>query len=73
MLPAALTAAKTWAIATPVSLVLRGLLKGYAPPTPFIIVSFAVTGTLLIGWRSILAAVTTPYVCSSLDQLSCSV
>jgi hypothetical protein len=60
--PAAIVAARAWVVATPVSLVLRGLLKGYAPPTPFIMVSFAVTGTLLIGWRCALAAATTPEV-----------
>ena len=60
--PAALTAAKCCAVATPVSLVLRGLLKGYPPPMPFIAVSFIVTGTLLIGWRSALAAATKPEV-----------
>ena len=66
--PAALTAAKCCAVATPVSLVLRGLLKGYPPPTPFIAVSFVVTGTLLIGWRSALAAVTKPEVCTAQEK-----
>ena len=60
--PAALAAAKTWAVATPVSLALRGLLKGYVPPTPFIVVSFVATGTLMIGWRMGLAAATKPWV-----------
>jgi hypothetical protein len=60
--PAALAAVKTWAVATPLSLAIRGLIKGYIPPTPFIVVSFGVTGALLIGWRSALAALTTPEV-----------
>eukprot|EP00892_Ulva_mutabilis_P006362 jgi/Ulvmu1/4098/UM019_0077.1 len=63
--PAAMTAVKVWAVATPIALVLRGLLKGYAPPAPFIAVAFGVTGVLMIGWRSALAAATTPW-----DQLS---
>ena len=71
--PAAIAAAKTWAVATPVSLALRGLLKGYMPPTPFIVVSFVVTGTLLIGWRSALAALTTPEVRRTVAGLPCCV
>ena len=71
--PAAIAAAKTWAIATPVSLALRGLLKGYVPPTPFIVVSFVVTGTLLIGWRSALAAFSTPEVRRTVAVLPCDV
>lgn len=58
--PAALTAAKCWAAAAPLGLVLRGLGKGYIPPTPFIIVTLVSTATLLVGWRSILASKTQP-------------
>lgn len=60
--PAALTAAKTWAIAAPLGLVFRSVLKGYAPPVAFVIVTMTVTGVLTIGWRSGLAALTKPFV-----------
>ena len=58
MKAAAVAAAKCWVVATPLGLVLRGISKGYVPPTPFIIVSMVSTGVLLIGWRSALAAAT---------------
>ncbi|KXZ49219.1 hypothetical protein GPECTOR_22g810 [Gonium pectorale] len=58
--PAALTAAKCWAVGIPTGLLLRGLLRGYVPPVPFIAVSMAVNGVLLVGWRSALAAATKP-------------
>ena len=57
MKAAAVTAAKCWAVATPLGLVLRGLSKGYIPPTPFIVVSMVSTAVVLVGWRSALAAV----------------
>lgn len=62
VVPAALTAAKTWAVAAPLGLVFRSILKGYPAPVPFIIVTCCVTGFLCIGWRSGLAALTKPYV-----------
>jgi hypothetical protein len=62
VLPAALAAGKTWAVAVPVALALRSLERGYFPATPFIVVSAAATGTLMIGWRTALAAATTPEV-----------
>lgn len=34
------------------------LSRGAVPPTPFIIVALVATGTLLVGWRAALAAVT---------------
>jgi len=55
---AALVAAKCWAVATPIGLVLRGVSKGYVPPTPFIVVTCVATAVLLVGWRSALAAAT---------------
>lgn len=55
---AAKTAAKVWAVGTPLGLVLRGVFKGYTPPVPFIIVSMVVTGVLMVGWRSAMAATT---------------
>ncbi len=48
------------AVGIPVGLVLRGLLRGYVPPTPFIAVALGVNAVLLIGWRSALAAATKP-------------
>ncbi|PNH03153.1 hypothetical protein TSOC_010792, partial [Tetrabaena socialis] len=57
---AALTAAKCWAVGVPAGLVLRGLARGYVPPPPFILVSLAVNGVLLVGWRAALAAATKP-------------
>lgn len=60
--PAALTAAKVWALGTPAALLLRALIKGYPPPTPFIAVAFVATGVTMIGWRTALAGMTTPWV-----------
>ena len=40
-----------WAVATPAALALRGALKGYAPPVPFIIVSMLATLLLLSAAR----------------------
>ncbi|GFR47553.1 hypothetical protein Agub_g9278, partial [Astrephomene gubernaculifera] len=57
---AATTAAKCWAVGIPAGLLLRGLLRGYVPPLPFVAVSLAVNGALLVGWRSALAAVSKP-------------
>ena len=52
-------AAKSWAVATPVSLLLRAVSQGRAPPTAFAVVSFVVTGVLLLAWRAT-AAVQAP-------------
>ncbi|MEW5304544.1 MAG: hypothetical protein WDW36_007149 [Sanguina aurantia] len=54
---AATAAAKCWAVATPLGLVIRGAAKGYVPPTPFIVVSFVATFVVLVGWRTAFAAV----------------
>ncbi len=58
--PAALTAAKCWAVGAPVGLAVRTLTKGYLPPTAFIVVSLASTAVFLVGWRTALAALTKP-------------
>ncbi|KAL3148581.1 hypothetical protein ABBQ38_014012 [Trebouxia sp. C0009 RCD-2024] len=55
---AASTAAKAWALAVPVALILRSIQRGYIPDKSFVIVSFLATGVLLIGWRSALAVAT---------------
>ncbi len=38
-------------------LALRGVAKGYVPPTAFMVISLAATAILLIGWRTVAAAV----------------
>ena len=50
--PAAAAAAKGWALGIPAGLVFRGIGKGAIPPKPFVIVSLAVTGVFLVGWRA---------------------
>lgn len=55
--PAAITAAKVWALATPLGLVFRGLSRGYVPPVPFVIVSLVATAVVMVGWRSAYAAI----------------
>lgn len=46
------------AVATPLGLVIRGLSRGYVPATPFILVTLAATGVLMVGWRTALAFAT---------------
>ena len=50
--PAAAAAAKGWALGIPLGLVFRGVSKGAVPPKPFVVVSLAATGVLLVGWRA---------------------
>jgi len=50
---ALLTPSKSWAVAVPIGLLLRGISKGRVPPTPFIIVSMVATLVLLLGWRAL--------------------
>lgn len=45
-----------WALSIPSALAVRGYLKDYVPPTPFIIVSFVSTLVLLSIWRYIYIA-----------------
>ena len=47
----ALKVAKGWVVAVPLGIVLRGLLKGYVPPVPFIIVTMISTLVILAGIR----------------------
>lgn len=63
--PAAAAAAKTWALGVPLGVAIRSLGRGYVPAMSFIGISLAVTGVLMIGWRTALAAVT-PEVRTSL-------
>lgn len=43
---------KGWALAMPLALALRGVIKGEVPPTPFIAVSMVSTLVFLAGWRA---------------------
>lgn len=56
--PAALSAAKTWALGVPLGVAIRSIGRGYVPAMSFIGISLAVTGVLMVGWRTALAAVT---------------
>lgn len=60
--PAAAAAAKTWALGVPLGVAIRSLGRGYVPAMSFIGIALGVTGGLMIGWRTALAAVT-PEVC----------
>ncbi|BBN05940.1 hypothetical protein MPTK1_3g17190 [Marchantia polymorpha subsp. ruderalis] len=53
---ASLAAVKSWAVGIPLSLVIRGLMTGHAPATPFILVSLASTFVLQVGWRTVFTA-----------------
>jgi hypothetical protein len=67
---AAATAAKVWAVGVPLGLALRGLSRGYVPPTPFIAISMGVTAVLMIGWRTAFAALS-PKVWRSVRACMC--
>lgn len=41
-----------WGASIPVALVIRGLIKGYVPPTSFIFISLTVTFTAIFIWRN---------------------
>ncbi len=56
--PAAAAAAKTWALGVPLGIVIRSISRGYLPATSFMAVTLGVTGVLMVGWRTALAAVT---------------
>ncbi|KAL3800834.1 hypothetical protein HJC23_001671 [Cyclotella cryptica] len=47
----AIKVAKGWAVAIPLGIVLRGLLKGYAPPLPFVVVTLITTLAILAATR----------------------
>jgi hypothetical protein len=42
---------KGWAIAVPLGIALRGVIKGYMPPTPFIVVTLISTLVILFCVR----------------------
>lgn len=47
----ALKVGKGWILAIPLGIVLRGVIKGYVPPVPFIVVTLISTLVILIGMR----------------------
>jgi hypothetical protein len=47
----AIKVAKGWALAVPLGIAMRGVLKGYVPPVPFIIVTMISTLVILAGIR----------------------
>jgi len=49
---AAKVAATGWIVAVPLGCVLRGLIKGYVPPTPFVIVTMISTLVILAVMRA---------------------
>jgi len=57
VLDAGKLAAKGWILAIPLGCVLRGLIKGYVPPLPFVIVTMIATLVLLGGSRMLYSVV----------------
>lgn len=52
--------AKGWALAIPLGCALRGFIKGYVPPVPFVIVTLIATFVILGSVRVAYALATTP-------------
>lgn len=52
-------AAKGWALAIPLGCVVRGILKGYIPPLPFVVVTLISTAVILGGTRALYSAAET--------------
>lgn len=48
-----LTTTKAWILAIPVGCLLRGIIKGYVPPSAFVIVTMIATWVFLVGGRSV--------------------
>lgn len=46
------TSAKGWIVAIPLGCVLRGIIKGYVPPLPFVIVTMIATLVVIGGIRA---------------------
>ena len=53
ILGTAIKTAKGWALAVPLGCALRGVIKGYVPPLPFVIVTLIATLVILCGARII--------------------
>ena len=63
------TAARSWVTGIPAGLVIRSIIKGgYVPETTFIVISMAVTGVFVIGWRSVFARFLATPLDSSLSR-----
>jgi hypothetical protein len=58
----AIYTAKGWAVAIPLGCVLRGLIKGYVPPIPFVVVTLLATLVLLGGGRAAYTAMSELFV-----------
>lgn len=54
---AVFAAAKSWAIAVPLGLIIRAATIGHTPPTNFILLTMGSTAVLLIGWRTLLFSI----------------
>lgn len=52
-------AAKGWLIAIPLGICFRGILKGYVPPLPFVIVTLITTLIILTGTRILYSVLNT--------------
>lgn len=59
---AVLQTGKGWIVAVPMGCVLRGIIKGYVPPTPFVIVTLISTLIILSIGRSAYTAISEVYV-----------
>lgn len=57
VLSAGKVAAKGWIVAIPLGCALRGIIKGYVPPAPFVIVTLIATLVLLGGSRILYSVV----------------
>ena len=57
MISTASKVAKGWVLAIPLGIALRGVIKGYVPPTPFIIVTLLSTLVILAGVRILFSVV----------------
>jgi len=51
------TTARGWAVAVPLGCLLRGILKGYPPPLPFVLVTLVATFVILGATRAVYAVV----------------
>ncbi|KAL7541945.1 hypothetical protein ACHAXR_011380 [Thalassiosira sp. AJA248-18] len=53
----AVTIGKGWIVAVPLGIALRGVIKGYVPPVPFMIVTLISTLVILVGVRILFSVV----------------
>ena len=63
------TAARSWVTGIPAGLVIRTIIRGgHVPEATFILISMAVTGVFVIGWRSVFARFLATPLDSSLSK-----